>query len=208
MFTSIKFGLTELWRDWFWGKHKKYSGGAASICNQIVEDRWNGHFFDVGDKHFKDQFWLRDIAICTPSLIQIGNKDRLKTTFEWALETYKRSGQITTTIDLQGNSFDLPCYGADTLPLFLFAIKTLKYYELAKKNKKFLNNEIDKYYSLVFDQTTKTVKPVFFSVPKDTIEVRGSCASAVFLVLLADLLREDFKFLKNPFKENDLKNPF
>ena len=50
---------------------KKYEGNAKEICEQIVNDCWNGKYFQPSNGHF-NELWIRDLGWCSKSLVNQG----------------------------------------------------------------------------------------------------------------------------------------
>src|SRR5579862_375602 len=101
---------------------KRYPGTATDICAAVVEDCWTGEFFAGSAGHFK-QFWTRDLAMCTPALCNLGYRDRVVASWEWALERFERAGRMSTTIFYERFARDVYAYACDSLPMTLFALR-------------------------------------------------------------------------------------
>ena len=139
---------------------KKYKGNADEICRHIVKDCWNGRFFQTSIRNFP-QFWTRDFAICTQSLMQLKYENEVRKTIRYALNRFKKHNKITIIITPGGKPYDFPTMAVDTLPWFIHSMKISKfpYYD----HKDFLNKEIRKFFNKVIDKKTGLVKNKHFS---------------------------------------------
>src|SRR3989344_2702653 len=64
---------------------KKYDGDAKEICERIINDCFNGKYFQTSTGHFC-QFWTRDFGMCAESLVKLGYKKEVGMTLEYALD--------------------------------------------------------------------------------------------------------------------------
>lgn len=178
---------------------KKYHGNAKEICQQIVDDCWNGHFFQTSTTNFP-QFWTRDFGWCCKSLIQLGYKDKVHQTLRYALNRFKKHKKITTTITPRGKPFDFPCMAVDSLPYLIHSIKIAQF--PYRSYKKFLNWQIKIFFEEVIDPLTGLVKPEKkFSSMKDFAVRKSSCYDNILVALLAKELK--MMKLNNPFEKYD-----
>ncbi len=186
---------------------KEYKGNASEICQQIVEDCWNGDYFQTSAGHFNG-FWMRDFGWCVESLLKLGYKKRVVRSLEYALEKFKKRDQVTTTITTWGNGFDFPYYATDSLPFLLYSLRLGGAVELVKENIDFLNQEIKKYYQKVIDKKSGLVKSDRnFSSIKDYAKRKSSCYSNCMVGMLkkeiSELNKKLGKRLVNPFSKWD-----
>ncbi len=175
---------------------KKYEGNATQICNQIINDCWNGRYFQTSTTNFT-QFWTRDFGWCTKSLLTLKYEKEVHQTLRYALNHFKEHHKITTTITPGGKPFDFPTYAVDSLPWLIHSIKVSKFPYYSFRD--FLNKEIKKFYSTVINQHTGLVKPeIHFSSIKDFAVRKSSCYDNCMVALLA----KDLKGMKldNPFE--------
>lgn len=191
-------GVRILFSSW---KHrlfpKKYDGSAAEICQQIVKECWNNHFFQTSTGNFP-QFWTRDFGWCTQSLIKLGYTLQVHATLRYALNRFKEYNSITTTITPNGKPFDFPNFAADSLPWLIHSIKVSKfpYYSY----RQFLNKEIHAFFQRVINPQTGLVNPnLHVSSIKDLAIRKSSCYDNCLVGLLANDLRE--LKLDNPFEQ-------
>jgi hypothetical protein len=184
-------------------KPTKYSGDFDQIAEQIIKSRWNGKFFAAGETPRLNQFWLRDYAFCLKGLIAMDYRKEAEDNLKWALDSYMRVGNITTGISKSDYVFDIPKFSIDSLPFFLYSIKTLGLFELIEENKVFFNSEIKKYFDLVFDKSTNmTRSDKVFSQPKDVMMIKGTSVGNTFMIFTVKLLNE-LMILDNPFPNID-----
>jgi hypothetical protein len=187
------------WKSRF--RPHKYEGNAEEICRQIVSECWNGKFFQTSTSNFA-QFWSRDFGWCTRSLLNLGYKKEVHKTIRYALNTYQKKGEVTTTITPKGTAYNYPYYAVDSLPWLIHSIKISKYdYDT---HIPLLNKEIQRFYRLVVDPQNNLVKKSEnFSSMKDFSIRQSSCYDNCMLAMLAmDLF--DMK-LYNPFKVHQPK---
>lgn len=170
---------------------KEYYGVPEVICRQVVQDCWNGSYFQTSTGNFP-QFWTRDFGWCVQSLVQLGYQKEVHKTLRYVLNHFQRYQKITTTITPGGRPFDFPMYSVDTLPWLIHAIKIshFTYYPF----KDFLNKELQRFYSIVINEHTGLVKPdVAFSSMKDFAKRKSSCYDNTMVALLA----QDLKWMMN-----------
>jgi len=175
---------------------KKYKGDAEKICKKIVEDCWNGKFFQTSTTNFP-QFWTRDFGFCVSSLMKLGYQKEVNLTLRYALNRFKEYKQITTTITPRGKPFDFPKEAVDSLPWFIHALRVAKfnYYD----HKDFLNLQVQKFFDFFIDKKTGLVKKnLHVSSMKDFAVRNSSCYDNCMIGMLA----KDLSHLKlyDPFK--------
>ena len=176
---------------------KKYSGKAKKICQKIVDDCWNGRYFQTSTGNFS-QFWTRDFFWVTKSLLDLGYEKEVQKTLRYAMNRFRKANKITTTLTPRGKAYDFPTYSVDSLPNIIHSMKLAKfnYYDY----KDFLNKEIRKFYDKVINKKTGLVKEKeHFSSMKDFAIRKSSCYDNCMVALLA----KDLKSMKlvNPFKK-------
>jgi len=178
---------------------KKYKGNAEEICQKIIEDCWNGRYFNTSTSNFK-QFWTRDFGWCVSSLMKLKHEKEVHHTLRFALNRFKHYNKITTALTPRGKPFDFPNPAVDSLPWLIHSIKVSKfpYYSF----KPFLNNEIKKFFDNFIDKNVGLVKPdLHVSSIKDFAVRKSSCYDNC----MAALLSKDLASMKldNPFKKYD-----
>ncbi|MBT5924099.1 hypothetical protein HOH30_00055, partial [Candidatus Woesearchaeota archaeon] len=203
--TSARFYITEGTRIFYtsWKnriKKKKYvAGDAKAICKKIVDECWNGRFFQTSTTNFP-QFWTRDFGLCTRSLMTMRQQDKIHHTIRYALNRFKKYNQITTTITPKGRPYNFPTEAVDSLPWLIHSMLVSKfpYYE----HKSFLNKMIKRFFETCIDDHTGLVKPnEHFSAMKDFSVRKSSCYDNSMVALLA----KECKTMKlyNPFEKYD-----
>ena len=184
-------------------RFKQYEGSADEICRGIINDCWNGKYFQTSIGHFCE-FWTRDFSWCVTPLINIGYKDKVRKTLEYALNTFKHYNKVTTTISPKGISFDFPYYAPDSLASLIRSLRALDNKKLILKYKDFLNNEIKKFENVVTDKKTGLVKKEKFSSIKDLSIRQSSCYDNIMAAMLKDDLVK-LRVLHNPLKKYNIK---
>lgn len=186
------------------GGFRRYRGDAGQICKKIVNDCFNGKYFQVSNGHFCE-FYTRDFGWCTDSLLKLGyNKEVLKT-LSYALNIFSKNKRITTSISPGGKPFDFPFYAPDSLAFLMRSLARAKANSLVKRHKKFLNREISRFHHLVIDKDKGLVRDdMNFSSMKDHSLRKSSCYDNVMAAVLAKEL-EQFNFLYNPFQSYDFR---
>ncbi len=188
---------------------KQYPGNAKEICRQIIEDCWNGRYFQASTGHFCE-FWSRDFSWCCGPLLRLGYKEEVRKTLEYVLERYSRYGKVTTTISPGGRPFDFPNFSPDSLASLMLCLNQAKSKALISEYKDFLNRKISEYEEKVFDRETGLVrKGIPFSSVKDHAKRSSSCYNNVMLAMLAREIKKasldnplrGFNFKKNIKKE-------
>jgi len=178
----------------------EYDGNAKAICGQIVEDCWNGRFFQTSTTNFP-QFWTRDFGWCTASLLKLGYTEEVGKTLRYALDIFSQHGKLTTTISLRHTPFDFPKQAVDSLPWLLHSLALADNGELVEPFRPFLENETEKLVAIAVDQTTGLVKPKHFSSIKDFAIRKSSCYDTCMLALLSQSLGK--LRLANPLRDFD-----
>lgn len=189
---------------------KKYQGNAEEICRQIIDNCWNQdiQYFQASAGHFCE-FWTRDFAFCIKPLINQGYKEKVLKTLRYAIDAFAKHGSITTTISPKQKPFDFPYYAVDSVPYFIYCLRTAGAYDLIRKHKEFLNSQINDFFEKVIDNTTGLVrKDRHFSSMKDYAKRKSSCYGNVMAALLKDEINEinkKEKLLVNPLDGYDYK---
>jgi hypothetical protein len=196
----INVAARSTWRRLFgW---RRYPGKAPEICAEIVEDCWTGEFF-AGSTGHSNQFWTRDLAMCTPALCRLGHRERVLASWAWGLERFARAGRITTTIFQRRFPRDVHAYACDSLPLVLWALRRAGAEELVHRHRELLSRELQRFHDVVFDPTLGLARPDGpFSGPRGCMTGR-STAFANTMVALAARLADELG-LPNPFHGRDV----
>lgn len=182
---------------------KKYEGNAEEICKQIVEDCWNGRYFQVSNGHFCE-FYMRDFGWCCEALLKLGYRNKVIKTLDFALGIYSKNNRLTTTITPNGKVVDIYEYSPDGLAYLMRCLRLADAKKLVEKYKNFLDAEIYRYFRKIFDENTGLVrKDRYFSSMKDYSERGSSCYDNIMIAMLSKEL--DKLGFNNPFKNYDMK---
>ena len=177
---------------------KRYSGNAQQICKQIINDCWNGKYFQVSNGNF-NEFYTRDFGWCTEALLNLGYRDKVLKTLEYAMDKFVKQNKIATAINPEGKAFDFPCFGPDNLPYFLNSLRLANAKKLIEQNKEFIERKTKEYFNIAIDKDTGLVKKKHFSSMKDHSIRQSSCYDNCMVYLLSKNL-DELK-LENPFKQ-------
>jgi hypothetical protein len=171
--------------------HTRHSGDAAAIIRACIDDCWNGRTFTASPGHF-DMFWTRDLSFSAPSLLRIGEEERLRASLAYALDTWTaRESHITTTIHYFDRPGDVYEYGVDSLPLFLAALRTAGATDLVERHHDWLQAEVDHFVDRVVDPATGLVRADRkYSAHRDTVTNRSNAYGNSMVALLAKTLGE------------------
>lgn len=177
-------------------------GTSEEISQKIVKNCYNNTFFQTSLGHF-NQFYIRDFAFCVDSLINLGYKNEVQKTLEYAIGIFSGEKVLANAITPFGKPVHIFTYCPDSLPLLFYSIRKARANYLLKRYDKFIKRQVRYYYENVFDSKTGTVKNKRFSSIKDNAIRKSSCYDNSMLVLLSDeLFRQG---LYNPFKNYDLR---
>ena len=118
--------------------HTRHRGEAATIIRACIEACWNGRTLTASPGHF-DVFWTRDLSFSAPSLVRLGQGDRVHASLSYALDIWKRRrSHITTTIHYFDRPGDVFEYGVDSLPLFIAALRAAGATDLVERHRDWL----------------------------------------------------------------------
>ncbi len=169
---------------------RRFSGSAETICHEIVFACWNGEFFRMSIGHFS-QFWMRDFGIVSPSLIALGEREKVIATLRWALAHYRSAGRVTTTIFPDGRCADLPDPSIDAIPWLVLALHAADARDVVEEFRPFLMEEIQQYAATVIDPHTGLlfVHKTYAGL-RDSVLYRSSMYANTMLVALACFARK------------------
>lgn len=187
------------------GGPKRYKGDSAEICKKILDDCYNKKkkYFQVSAGHFQ-VFYCRDFGWITKSLLELGYKNKVRSTLRYALTQFRKHGHIRTTINPQGVPFDFPMYAVDSIPYLVYSLSCLNDKKLVNEFKKFLESEIDYFFDEVVDIKRGMVRrDEFFSSMKDHSKRQSSCYDNSMLYLLQQGCNKLGLF--NPLKKYNYK---
>ncbi len=191
---GVKEGLRIFWQGL--QPYKSYSGNWREICKKIVNECWNGKYFQVSNGNFSE-FYVRDFAFCHDSLKKLRYGAETGKTLNYCLEKFSRFGKITTTITKQGVPIDVFGIAPDSLALLVKCLDK----NLTKDYREFLNQQINYYYKIIFDEETGLVrKNTYFSSAKDHCTRNSSMYDNCMVAFLSKNLTG--LGLENPFKYN------
>jgi len=167
---------------------KRYPGSVEAICRAVLDDCWRGDFLAGSAGHFR-QFWTRDLAMCTPALLRLGQRDRVIRSWQWGLERFEAAGRITTTIFARRFPRDVYAYACDSLPMLLYALEAAGAEHLIQRHRALLSREVERYYKTVFDPELGLARPDgYFSGPRDCMTGRSTVFANTMIALLGRLL--------------------
>ncbi len=177
----------------------EYDGTPIQISHTIIQNCFNGKFFQVSTGHFP-QFYTRDFGMCVEALCQLGYKTECKSSIAYALSQFSSQNKITTTIDKRGKCVDFFAPAPDSLAFLLHAIEQTKY-KLSPGAIDFLNDQIALYHAIFWDSKRNTVRQnTYFSSAKDHYKRNASCYDFC-MVAWVDALARRLK-LHTPFTQD------
>ncbi len=166
-------------------KGHAFLGDAKSISENILSTCWNGKYFQVSSGNF-NEFYMRDFGYVIEPLLQLGYRQEVLRTLEYALEKYASFGSVTTTITHEGIPIDVFDLAPDSLALLLRSLRILGNKSLVKKYELFLNNQIKHYTLVIFNEKTGMVyEKKYFSSAKDHALRSSSTYDNVMLAVIA-----------------------
>lgn len=168
---------------------ERFDGDARQICTTIVDRLWEGDFYRTSLGHF-DFFWMRDFGTVAQSLVEIGYKDRVQHTLNWALKHYRRAGDITLCIDRAGNTFNAPARkSVDALPWLLHSL-VVSEYRLNDGERAFLERQLRKYAKNLLDRETGFLKSVKYAELRDAVFYDRSAYAIALVARMVTCSRE------------------
>jgi len=163
---------------------KAYLGNAKQICEQILQNCWNGTHFVISTGHFK-QFWTRDFGMNAGALVRLGYKDEVRKTLQYALNIFSNHKSVGTTILSKKKIISFPTYSPDSLAFLLHSIRLARL-KVTEKDKEFLENSVADFIERVVDKETGLVrKNTHFSSMKDYYIRNSSCYDNIMAALVA-----------------------
>lgn len=172
---------------------RRFPGDARSICRSVGDACWTGTYLAASAGHFR-QFWVRDLGFSAAALVRLGVGDRVRASLAWALDTWARTGRVTTTIfggRRSGRPADVYTMGVDSLPLLLYALRTVDGGDLVQCHAGWLGPELRRYGEAVLDPSTGLVRDDRrFSTHRDTVRTRSNAYANAMVALLEHTLDE------------------
>lgn len=145
-----------------------FEGDASQICEQIVDQLWDGDFYRTSLGHF-NFFWMRDFGTVAQSLTKLGYRENVHHTLSWALFHYQRAGDVTTCVDHAGNTFNAPAKkGVDSLPWLLHSI-VVSDYPLNNLERRFLEKQLRQYAKTFLDAEHGDLKSMRYAEMRDAV---------------------------------------
>jgi hypothetical protein len=180
--------------------HTRHPGDAAAVIRACIEACWNGRTFTASPGHF-DMFWTRDLGFSTPSLVRLGEGERVRASLAYALGVWtRRRSHITTTINDGDRPADVFAYGVDSLPLLLAALRAAGADDLVERHRDWLAAEVAWFAQQVVDPPTGLVRADrTYSAHRDTVVNRSTAYGNTMVALLAKTLAET-RWLPSPFE--------
>jgi hypothetical protein len=182
--------------------HTRHRGDAPAIVRACIEACWNGRTFTASPGHF-DMFWTRDLCFSAPSLVRLGEGERVRASLAYALETWsRRRSHVTTTINYGDRPADVFEYGVDSLPLLVAALRSAGATDLVERHRDWLAAEIAWFDRRVVDPATGLVRADrTYSAHRDTVVNRSTAYANTMVALLAKTLAETGWF-ESPFERH------
>jgi hypothetical protein len=178
--------------------HTRHRGDAASIVRACIEACWNGRTFTASPGHF-DMFWTRDLCFSAPSLVRVGEGERVRASLAYALDVWeRRRSHITTTINYFDRPADVFEYGsiAAAVPGALRAADATDLVDDAPGS-----GEIATSTSAVDPATGLARSDRKFSAHRDTVVNRSNAYGNTMVALLAKTIEETGWFA-SPFERH------
>ena len=167
----------------------QYEGSAKQICSRIVDECWNGRYFQTSTGHFSE-FWTRDFGWCVDALLALGYRKEVLQTLAYALERFSAANKVTTTITPDGRLVDFARFAPDSLPFLIHSLRAARAKKLVDEHHDFLVQEAQRYKNIVLVPKTCLVRPVRFSSMRDGIYRKSSAYdTAMAGMLSAELSR-------------------
>jgi hypothetical protein len=182
--------------------HTRHHGSADRIIRSCIDACWNSRTFTASPGHF-DMFWTRDLSFSVPSLIRLGEGERVHASLAYALDVWtRRRKHITTTIHYFDQPGDVYDYGVDSLPLLMAALRSADAIELVERHAEWLEAEIGHFYRMVVDPATGLVRgDRAYSAHRDTCVNRSNTYGNTMVALLAKTIQETGWFA-SPFERH------
>lgn len=166
-----------------------FEGTANQICEQIVDELWEGDFFRTSLGHF-NFFWMRDFGTVCQSLTKLGYNEHVHDTLSWALFHYIRSGEVTLCIDHSGNTFNAPSKkSVDALPWLLHSI-VVSNYQLNRMETRFLEKQLRQYSDTFLDPFNGDLRSMRFAEMRDAVFYDRSAYSIALIARMAKCAKQ------------------
>ena len=173
-----------------WKGIKRYDGTAQDICTSIIDDCWNGRYFQTSAGHYCE-FYTRDFGMCVPSLMKLGYSKKVQQTLQYALNIFQKHGHVTTGISPKQQAFDFPYYGPDSFAFLLWSLRHARAKPLVKRYQTFLQRMADEFQQQVIAPDTGFVREdKYFSSMRDYAKRKSSCYDNVMVAVVQRELKK------------------
>ena len=159
--------------------HHTYNGDAEAICTQIVQRLYDGKrgYFRTSRTTYPD-FWARDFGRSVPSLIALGYREEVLSSYRYALDIYQKQNRFALVITPRGSLFDFPYYAPDGFAFFLRGLTFLDAPDLIARYQGFLERAFRHFVAKVVDRKTGLVRrDRHYSEAQDFTKRTSSCYS-------------------------------
>lgn len=171
----------------YWGKIHRFDGDASAICQQVVDELWQGDFYRTSLGHF-NFFWMRDFGTVAEQLTHLGYEERVHHTLRWALRHYRRAKCIKTCIDNAGNVFNAPLRSVDSMPWLMHSI-VASGYQLNKSERKFLEQQLEWYSGTFLHPSTGMMIPQDVGEMRDAVKYDRSAYAVALIGRMAQCVK-------------------
>lgn len=177
---------------------RRYTGIASQMCNQIVDDCWNGTYLSTSTGHFSG-FYIRDFGWVVQALVDNGFGREAIQTIEYALKQYE-SQRLTTTISPKGHCFDVFTYAPDSLAWLLYTLRVVNRPKIVETYRSFLQDEITKFQTLCLDEDTGliTTKKYFSSIKDHAKRYSATYDNWMYALIAREAKTLGFQGLPSP----------
>lgn len=166
-----------------------FEGDAQKICEQIVEELWDGDFYRTSLGHF-NFFWMRDFGTVCDSLVKLGYTEHVHHTLSWVLFQYQRADDVTTCVDHIGNTFNAPARkSVDSLPWLLHCL-VVSGYELNKLEHRFLEHMLRRYCETFLTTEHGDLRSMHYAEMRDAVYYDRSAYALALIGRMAQCVRE------------------
>ena len=136
----------------------------------------------------------------------LGYRERVISSWEWALDRFERAGRMATTIFYGRFPRDVYAYACDSLPLTLFALRAADCDYLIDRHRELFRREVARFHEIVFDPELGMARTSgYFSGPRDCMTGRSTVFANTMIALTAQLIDGD-KRIPNPFAGHDVRD--
>lgn len=181
--------------------HKRYTGSAREICEQIVKACWNGRYFQNSAGHYRE-FWCRDFGWCVDSLLELGYRKEVLATLEYAVSVFEKHNKITTAISPAGVPFSFPDLPSiDSIAWLFYTLNRANAKNVVLKYRDFLQDQVNRVSKLLKDGL---VSARVSSIRDHAIRKSGCYDNLMVGVLARECdrigIKHDFSFSIDKFK--------